>query len=153
MTLKTLLCGLFCDDAVPKPFMTLRHRSGQHLQFVLQKQFPNAQIRIPDTDLSAPSLKDVEVWLHNDLTSEKKYHAEWYDCEDFAREIRCKIFKIGQAYKTTITIAYCEGHAPDGYHGYNLLIDEGDKIYIIEPQNDHCVPVAESDYRTTFIQL
>ena len=151
--LKTLLCGLFCDDAVPKPFTTLRHRSGQHLRLVLQKQFPNAQIRIPDTNLSTPSLKDVEAWLRKDLTSEKKYQTEWYDCEDFAREIRCKMFKIGQAYKTTIAIAYCEGYTLNGYHGYNMLIDDRDQVYIIEPQNDHCVPVGESEYRTTFIQL
>ena len=153
MMLKTLLCGLFCDDAVQKPFTTLRHRSGQHLRLVLQKQFPNAHIRIPDTDLSAPSLKDVETWLRKDQTSEKKYHAEWYDCEDFAREVRCKMFKIGQGYKTTVTVAYCEGYNPKHYHGYNMLIDDRDHVFIIEPQNDHCVPADQSEYRTDFIEL
>jgi hypothetical protein len=68
-------------------------------------------------------------------------------------EKRCKIFKIGQSYKTTLTIAYCEGHTDGGYHAYNLLIDNKDEIFIIEPQDDHIVPADNSTYRTDFIQL
>jgi hypothetical protein len=63
------------------------------------------------------------------------------------------MFKIGQDYKTTFTIAYCEGYVMAAYHAYNLLIDDKDAIYIIEPQNDSVVPIAKSKYRTDFIQL
>jgi hypothetical protein len=63
------------------------------------------------------------------------------------------MFKIGQDYQTTLTIAYCEGYTAGGYHAYNLLIDNTDAIYIIEPQTDSIVPADESTYKTDFIQL
>jgi len=120
---------------------------------VLRKQFSNANIHIADSDYSAPTLNEFEAWLLEDTVNTKAYHPEWYDCDDFARALRCKIFKMGQSYKTTLTVAYCEGGASGGYHAYNLLIDREDRIFIIEPQNDRCTPVAESSYRTEFIQL
>ena len=154
MSLRQRLCEYLCEKPdIPRPFTKLRLRSSQLILQRLRRQFPNAQIRLPDPNLSAPTLKETEKWLLKDITSEKEYNEDWFDCEDFAREIRCKVFKIGQAYKTTLTIAYCEGYNPKDYHGYNLLIDDKDEIYIIEPQTDHLVPAHESDYRTDFIQL
>ena len=154
MTLKQLLCKYFCTKPAPeRPFTTLRHRSRQHMLMVLRKQFPNANIHIADSDYSEPTRTEFEAWLLEDTIDTKAYHPEWYDCDDFARALRCKIFRIGQRYKTTLTVAYCEGDSPGGYHAYNLLIDNKDQIYIIEPQNDRCVPVEKSKYRTEFIQL
>ena len=154
MTIRHQLCNLFCTKEEPQdPFTILRHRSGQHIRQQLQQQFPNAHIRIPDSNFSAPTRKEFEAWLQEGNVSTKAYHPEWFDCDDFARALRCKIFKIGQSYQTTLTVAYCEGHTAGGYHAYNLLIDNKDTIYIIEPQNDRMVPAAESTYRTDFIQL
>ena len=119
----------------------------------LRSQFPDAQIRVADMDMSTPTRAEFEAWLQEDNVSTRTYHPEWFDCDDFARAIRCKMFKIGQNYQTTFAIAYCEGYAPGGYHAYNLLIDNKDDIYIIEPQNDHVVPADENTYRTDFIQL
>lgn len=158
MTLiQQLLCKYFCEKTEKtetlNPFTILRHRSGQHIRTLLQKQFPNAYIRIPDINLSEPTRREFDVWLQGDQVSTRTYHPEWYDCDDFARALRCKIFKIGQSYKTTLTVAYCEGYTGKDYHAYNMLIDSMNAIYIIEPQNDRVVPIAESNYRTDFIQL
>lgn len=148
------LCEYLCNKPEPEhPFTTLRHRSGQHILQILQKQFPAAHIRIPDMNLSAPTWAEFEAWLQDDTISDRTYHRECFDCDDFARAIRCKMFKIGQNYKTTLTVAYCEGHAPGGYHAYNIMIDNTDAVYIIEPQNDRIVPADESTYKTDFIQL
>jgi|GEM_PF-2590890 len=154
-TIKQRLCYYLCEkpDDIPRPFTTLQHRSSQYIRRILQYQFPAAHIRIADTDYSAPTRAEFEAWLHNDNVNAHAYHPEWFDCDDFARALRCKIFKIGQQYKTTFTIAYCEGYTDDSYHAYNLLIDGKDMIYIVEPQNDRCVPVGENQYRTDFIQL
>lgn len=155
MTLRQQLCDLFCNhkEEPAPPFSTLRHRSGLHVRQKLQSQFPNAHIRIADSDYSAPTKKEFEAWLKTDPLNLKIYHPEWHDCDDFARAIRCKTFRIGQHYKTPLTIAYCEGYTEGSYHAYNLLIDNKDAIYIIEPQNDRCVPAENSTYRTDFIQL
>lgn len=154
MSIRQLLCEYFCKKPEPEhPFTTLQHRSGQHIRQRLQRQFPTANIHIPDMNLSAPTRAEFEAWLQEDNVSTRAYHPEWFDCDDFARAIRCKMFKIGQGYKTTLTVAYCEGYTAGGYHAYNLLIDDKDDIYIIEPQDDNCVPADESTYRTDFIQL
>ena len=154
MTLRQLLCEYLCDKPEQdRPFTALRHQSGQHIRRILQKQIPNAHIRIPDMNLSAPTKAEFEEWLQEDNVSTRTYHPEWFDCEDFARAIRCKMFKMGQNYKTTLTVAYCEGYMGKEYHAYNLLIDNKDDIYIIEPQDDSCVPADESTYRTDFIQI
>ena len=160
MTLRQRLCEYLCNKPEPEhQFTTLGHRSGRHIRNLLQIQFPNAHIRVADMDISAPTRAEFEAWLQEDNVSTRTYHPEWFDCDDFARAIRYKMFKIGQNYKTTLTVAYCEGYIqgnhPLGkeYHAYNLLIDNTDAIYIIEPQNDRIVPADESTYRTDFIQL
>lgn len=154
MTIRQRLCEYLCNKPEPeRPFTKLRLRSTQLILQRLQRQFPTAQIRIPDPNLSAPTRKEFEAWLQEDNVSTRTYHPEWFDCDDFARAIRCKMFKIGQEYQTTFTVAYCEGYAPGGYHAYNLLIDNTDAVYIIEPQNDRIVPADESTYKTDFIQL
>lgn len=154
MTLRQRLCKYLCNKPEPeRPFTKLRLRSSQLIRQRLQRQFPDAHIRIPDPNLTAPTRAEFEAWLQEDNVSTRTYNPEWFDCEDFARAIRCKMFKIGQIYKTTFTVAYCEGYTEGGYHAYNLLIDNKDDIYIIEPQNDRIVPADESTYRTDFIQL
>jgi len=154
MILKQRLCNYLCQHTKPEDtFPTRCLRSSQLIRQRLQRQFPNAHIRIADTDYSAPTRAEFEAWLQEDNVSTRTYHPEWHDCDDFARALRCKIFKIGQQLKTTLAVAYCEGYTEGGYHAYNLLIDDKDDIYIVEPQNDHLVQASESTYRTDFIQL
>jgi hypothetical protein len=152
--LRRLVCSYLCkSEETPHPFTTLRHRSGQHIRLVLQKQYPNARIRIADADYSAPTLREFEAWLRADPVSEMVYRKEFFDCDDSARAVRCAVFKVGRALKTTITLAYVEGYAPEGYHAYNLLIDGEDTVWIVEPQSDHCVEASRSSYMADFIQL
>ena len=154
-SIRQRICDYLCKKQAPErpTFTTLRHRAGQHIRQKLQVQFPAANIRIADRDYSAPTRQEFDAWLLEDQVSTKAYHPEWYDCDDFARALRCKAFQIGQDYKTTLTIAYCEGYTPNGYHAYNLLIDNLDAIYIIEPQNDNVIPIEVCGWRTDFIQL
>lgn len=154
ISIRQLIRKYFCNEEEPEPeFTILHHRSRQHLLRTLRRQFQNADIHIADSDYSAPDLQEFNTWLADDQIDTRAYHPEWYDCDDFARALRCKMFKIGQSYKTTLTVAYCQGYAQGTYHAYNLLIDNKDDIYIIEPQNDQCVPIEQSTYRTDFIQL
>lgn len=153
-TIKRLLCEYLCNKPEPeRPFTKLRLRSSQLIRQRLQRQFPNAQIRIRDRDLTATTKREFEAWLERDIGNYKKYHKGWYDCDDYAMELRYKMFKFGHTYKTTFTIAYCEGLLWSEYHAYNLLIDNKDAIYIIEPQNDRIVPADESNLQTEFIQI
>lgn len=152
--IRQLLCKYLCNKPEPeRPFTALRHQSGQHIRQVLQIQFPAAQIKIRDVNLTATTKAEFEAWLEKDLGNYKKYHKDWYDCDDYAIELRHKMFKFGHEYKTTFTVAYCEGYMGREYHAYNLMVDNTDRIYIIEPQEDGCILADLSDYQTDFIQI
>lgn len=153
-SIRQRICNYLCEKPEPQhPFITLRHRTMRQIRNVLKRQFPSANVKIADMDYSAPTRAEFDAWLLEDQVSNRAYHPEWYDCDDFARAIRCKMFKLGHTYRTTITVAYCEGYTEGGYHAYNMLIDNTDAIYIIEPQNDRVIPADSSKYRTDFIQL
>ena len=152
--LRRLVCAHLCKpEEEPHPFSILRHRTGQHIRDVLHRQYPGARIRIADADYSAPTLREFEAWLRADPVSEMVYRKEFFDCDDSARALRCGMFKVGRATKTTITLAYCEGYAQDEYHAFCIFIDDQDSLYIVEPQSDEVVPAAESVYLPDFIQL
>lgn len=154
MTLRQQLCKLLCPPEEQEiPFMTLRHRSGQHIRSVLQKQCPNARLKIRDREYSTLNLEEFNRWIQADCISERQYYADWQDCDDFADAIRCKIFQTAHTLQTTLVVLYCEGYVEGGYHAFNMLLDDKDNIYIIEPQNDHVVPEAESTYFPDFIML
>jgi len=152
-TIRQLICKRFCTFEPQHPFTTLQHRSGQHLRSLLLMEYPDVNIRIADSDYSAPTLPDFETWIRADCISERKYYAEWHDCDDFARALRCAAFRVGQSLKTTLTVLYCEGYNPDDYHAFNMFIDDKDRIFIIEPQDDQVVLMEDSTYKPDFIQL
>jgi len=152
--IRQLICGRLCvREPDPHPFTLLRHRTGEHIKSLLQFQYPCAHIRIRDREYSTLNLREFNKWIREDCVSEREYHADWHDCDDFADAIRCKIFPIAHSLKTTLVVLYSEGYNPGDYHAFNLLIDDTDAIYVIEPQEDHVVPAAESVYLPDFIML
>lgn len=152
-SLRQWICKIFCGNKIQYTFLRLHFRTGHHIRRLLQKQYPDAHIRIRDAMYGLPWKPAFNRWLQKDMISERQYHAEHHDCDDFAHAIQCKIFKIGHTMKTTITVAYCEGHTSEGYHAFNLLIDDNNNIFIIEPQIDMVIAADESTYRPDFIQL
>lgn len=153
--LRALICPPPCEDEpVVRPFTILHHVPGSHVRSMLRAAFPEAHIRIADADYSTVSLDEFNAWLKNDDVSEMRYYAQHFDCDDSARAIRCRIFAIGQAYKTTIAVAYCEGYTSTGeYHAFNIFLDSDDDLWILEPQTDFVSTPDESDYKPDFIQL
>ena len=137
----------------PYRFNVFSFQSGTYIHQLLQRQYPDAEIRVADSIYNAPTRKEVEAWLKSDPVNERQYHAAYHDCDDFARALRCAIFRIGHAMKTTLTVAYCEGYAMGSYHAFNLLIDDKGSIFIIEPQTDIVVPAVESTYLPDFIEM
>jgi hypothetical protein len=153
-SIKQQLCEYLCKKPEPeRPFTTIRLRSSLRVWDRLTREFPSAVVKIRDRSLTAPSKNEFQAWLTNDIGNHTKYQKDWYDCDDYAMDIRYKMFKLGHEYKTTFTVAYCEGHTESGYHAYNLLTDNKDAIYIIEPQTDRLMLPSECNYRTEFIHI
>lgn len=159
MSIRDMLRAWLCDkqpepvEPVERPFYVLYTRTGKHVYIVLHDAFPNAHIRVADAEYSTMSLDEFNKWIKTDDVSTNSYRSEWRDCDDYAHEIKCRILRIGQEYKTTITVAYCEGSSPGGYHAFNILIDNTDKIWVLEPQTDMLTLWDDSTYTPDFIQV
>lgn len=153
MNLLQLIRSMVCSDKTPRPFDVLYSRSGDHIRDVLRAAFPHAQIKIADRKYSAPSIEDFNRWIKKDCVSERQYFAEYHDCDNFARALRCAMFKINLFYKTEITMPYCEGDSAEGYHAFNAIVTNDDSVFIAEPQSDEVVPYRESDCVPDFVQL
>lgn len=152
--LRALICPPPCEDEpVARPFNMLYPRSGSHIKTVLREAFPEAKIRIADAKYSTVDVAEFNKWIRDDMVSARKYYADHFDCDNFARELRCAMFKINREYKTEITMLYCEGFNPDVYHAFNIFVDDLDNVWVVEPQDDHVVLCEDSKYLPDFIQL
>jgi len=152
--LRALVCPPpYVDEPVARPFSALHHRSSSHVRTVVRSKFPGAQIKIADSEYSAVSVTEFNKWIRDDMTSARKYYKNYFDCDNFARWLRCAMFKINLSYKTEITMLYCEGFNPDEYHAFNIFMDDIDNVYVVEPQDDHVVLCEDSEYLPDFIQL
>lgn len=156
MSIKDILRSWLCPESVQpseRPFDMLYYRTGEHIRTVLRSTFPTAQIRIADSEYSTMSLDEFNTWLKNDCVSEKTYYAQHFDCDNFARGIRCNMFRVNQNYKTEFTLCYTEGMSPGGYHAFCIVVTNDDKVLIVEPQTDGVVIADKSSYKPDFIQL
>lgn len=152
--LRALLCPPPCmDEPVARPFDVLHPRTGEHIRTVLRAKFPKAQIRIADSEYSTVSVEEFNKWIHDDMVSARKYYSNYFDCDNFARWLRCTMFKINLLHKTEIAMCYTEGMSPGGYHAFNIFVDYFDNVYVVEPQNDHVILCEDSKYLPDFIQL
>lgn len=135
------------------PFDTLHHRRASDIYTIIRAAYAGAYIRISDREYSTVPLVDFKKWLKSDDISDKIYHREWYDCDNFAHGVKCNLYDMGEKYKTEIVLCYCEGNSPVGYHAFNLFIDSADNMFILEPQTDVLTPWHRSEYKPDFIQL
>lgn len=152
--LKQFICTLLCTE--PKSFMFLPGEiisiKGGILRTILKEAYPNAHIRIADGSYDIVSYNELKRWLNTDSLDKMRYIAEIVDCDDFARESRCRMMRLNRIHNKNFMYAYCEGHTPMGYHAFNLSFCDGE-MKIIEPQNDDTRGWHKSDYKPDFIQL
>ena len=151
--LKTLICTFLCKQKsftfLPSDITSIK---GDTLRAILKHVYPDAYIKIADIPYDIVSYSELERWLNTDSLDKIQYIKDIWDCDDFARESRCRMMRLNRAHKRNFVYAYCEGYTPMGYHAFNLSFCNGD-IKIIEPQNDDTKSWHKSDYKPDFIQL
>ena len=151
--LKQIICASLCAK---KPFVfpsrSITPIKGSTLWTILKDAYPDAHIRIADSKYHIIPYTELKRWLNADSLNNMRYIAEIADCDDFARESRCRMLHLNRAHHRNFIYAYCEGNTPMGYHAFNLSFCDGD-IKIIEPQNDDTKGWKKSDYNPDFIQL
>ena len=148
--LKRILC------AEQKPFTfspdSLTPIKGSTLRTILGGTYPGAHIRIADHSYDIFSYSELIRWLNTDSLSNMRYIRGIWDCDDFARESRCRMLRLNRIHHKNFMYAYCEGFTPMGYHAFNLSFCDGN-IKIIEPQNNDTRDWHKRAYTPDFIQL
>lgn len=152
--LKHLICSFLCAEQ--KPFVFLSGEiipiKGSTLRTILKQAYPDAHIRIADGLYNIVSYSELKRWLNTDSLNKIRYIKDIWDCDDFARESRCRMIRLNRIHHKNFMYAYCEGYTPVGYHAFNLSFCDGN-IKIIEPQNSDTQDWHKSDYKPDFIQL
>lgn len=151
--IKKLICSLLCEE---KPFAFLPSSiipiKGTTLRTILKVSYPDAHIRIADGSYDVISYTELLRWLNTDSLDKIRHIKDIWDCDDFARESRCRALRLNRIHKQNFMYAYCEGYTPMGYHAFNLSFCDG-SLRIIEPQNDDTKDWHKSDYKPDFIQV
>ena len=151
-SVKKYICSLLCE----RPFVFLPGDTipikGSTLGTILKVTYPEADIRIADLPYNIVSYSELLRWLSVDSLDKVRYIADIWDCDDFARESRCRMMRLNRIHNMNFMYAYVEGWTPMGYHAFNLSFCDGN-IKIIEPQNDDTKDWRFSDYKPDFIQL
>ncbi len=91
------------------------------------------------------SLEELEAWLAQDRTDILVISPPDYDCEDYAMALVESAFKDGYFMSTQLWGAVKrERDKLGGTHMYNMTFI-GNKMYLIEPQDDKIVAVGSLD--------
>jgi hypothetical protein len=150
MKLKQFFCGSLCKET-PFKFKSSTPIEGDTVRTILKEAYPNAEIRIADSYYDLVPYSELLRWLNTDSLEQMHWIIDIWDCDDFARESRCRMMRLNRINNMNLVYAYCEGWVPGGYHAFNLSICDG--IKIIEPQNDDTKDWKKSDYQPDFIQV
>lgn len=85
-----------------------------------------------DNLYSVPKKDDVIAFLVQSGIPKEQYKNEVHDCDDFAREFWTL---ANNDSDTTAQYNYTIAYARSSNHAFNLLLDESNQIWIIEPQS------------------
>jgi len=124
---KQLICAFLCTGRKPFVFSpgSVTHIKGSTLRTFLKEAYPDAHIRIADSTYNIVSYAELIRWLNTDSLDKMRYIAEIADCDDFARESRCRMMRLNRIHHKNFMYAYCEGNTPMGYHAFDLSFCDG----------------------------
>jgi len=104
--------------------------TGAQVLQILRDRFPEGDIHISDAhSYFACSYDDIAYFLAQDETNRFEYKDQSYDCDDFAARL------FGQ-FSVPGWSDLCIGKMWTEKHALNLMIDEDQKVWFIEPQSD-----------------
>ena len=90
---------------------------------------------------SIGKLQDALTLSH---TNREEYVAEFFDCDDFAIDLKATLKKKYRLFNSVVWVIDYSGK-----HSYNIIPcmeDSNLKVYIVEPQTDELVPHVGGDY-------
>lgn len=138
-------CAKSSKNNTPPP-SEVTQVTGSELRQIIKKSLGDGVCcHIVDGDYGCYSKEDLERFLKSDNVDQLKYHAERFDCDNFAlalagREAEwysTRSDKLGSGFGIVHgDIRKSEEDTKKRPHAINYLVDDGGELWLIEPQND-----------------
>ena len=100
------------------------------------------QLHAADREFHTVDTRTWEKIFEYDKTSELRYKAEEFDCDNFAVQLAASVNRRWGLTGCGIILDYSGGHA------YNAVIAANGIIYLVEPQTDKWVSIGDSQSGT-----
>ena len=118
---------------------------GLWVEDVLAAAIPNwgkGVGRVPlDGKYYIPALEGTQKIIAWDLTDEKQYIRDRFDCENFAFSVKGRVDRLFGVNHFGLVIDW------SGAHGYNIFLTPEGAVFIYEPQNDQYWSLADHDFK------
>lgn len=118
------------------------------LQQVKRNIYQRCIKQLTDQVYKVYTVHDLQRFLKEDQTDKMQYVAEEFDCDNFA----FGTYFMAEIAMPGCCLGVCFVGTPKGAHAVNFFIDENNRFYLIEPQNDE-IKTIPKDWYIYFILL
>jgi len=108
----------------------------QYLNALLQMKAKCPNVFLSDVYFDLTTLKEYKRFIKKDLTDLRKYKAEEFDCDNFAKVM----WYFSGKWQSTMAF----GIAWSRTHAFNWFLDDKFQIYVLEPQTDRIFKIEET---------
>lgn len=130
--LKKIICKPKVNIQPPKIKNDLDH--SEALTILKSELGTKCKIYLSDMLYKTTSKEEIERFLAEDDTNYYKYVSEFFDCDDFSYRLHGQLSVPG--WSDLAFGIFWTGLPNGGGHALNIFIDNEDKVWIVEPQND-----------------
>lgn len=114
---------------------------GYIVKQLLRHEFGNVPLDISDKKFKTTDFSEYIRFLDYDLTDKNIYVSEWFDCDDFSVMLHGN---ITIPYWSALAFGELWVRTPNGGHAVNMFIDNDQKVWIVEPQNDRVFKMPDN---------
>jgi hypothetical protein len=91
---------------------------------------------LSDNNYSTTNITEAKSFVRGSMIETKKYMSESHDCDNFSYALN--------GYWSDSLYSFCFGIAWSKSHAFNIMIDNEENIWIIEPQNNKWMTLEEA---------
>ncbi len=131
-----LIIILFIASCSQLPIKTI---SNQTLRYRLKQQFPNADIKLADSDYAIPTknwitFKFSQYYIGTLGNLGIHAYSKDFDCDNYSLLYK-SLADVKHAKEETDIDGFAVGEVWNNTHAFNIVVDKDYKFYFIEPQN------------------
>jgi hypothetical protein len=117
--------------------------TGDDTYNMIQTNFGNIPIYISDAQFDLTTVDEAKKYL--DTEQKQPYLAEGHDCDNFSF--------AAMGYFSQGLYSFAFGIMWSGPHAFNFMIDADKKLWIVEPQSNTFMTIAEAKSKNIYLPL